>query len=381
MKRMPLLLLVALFLSGCWDVDEPERMFYIFGLGVDYKDGKYIMHAQIIDFSNIAKSEQPANPDAIQAEVGTSSGVTPSEAFYQLYQAIDEQLFWGHFSYLVFSEDALKEGRANLLINTFSRYHETRYNTWVYSTRQDVKELMLTTPIVNRAISLSKLSDPLNSFSQDSFIQPVNLRRLIIDFNEPGHEVRIPLTSVFDKWETTKNEDTSVKIHGVSVVSPNELKGFIQDDSAQGLQWMAAQTERSSLTYKGDTDDETMSVILDHIKPEVTPVINGNDIHFKIKISLQATISGFTGTKTVDDIEKAVVKQVEEEVRTTFEEGLAIDADIYRLSEIVYRKHFKAWKSVEKDGKIPLSKDSIREIEINVEKVGSGRKKFIDTVE
>ena len=138
MKRRIIFLICCCFLLvGCWDEDDPQRLLYIFGLGMDFKDNEYIIHAQIIDFSNIAKSEQPSNPEAIQAEVGTAKGSTPSEAFYNLYQAIDEKIFWGHFTFIVLSENALKDGRSNMLVNTFIRFHETRYNTWVYSTKEE----------------------------------------------------------------------------------------------------------------------------------------------------------------------------------------------------------------------------------------------------
>jgi len=30
----------SLLLSGCWDVTEPQRMYYVDGLGIDYKEGQ-----------------------------------------------------------------------------------------------------------------------------------------------------------------------------------------------------------------------------------------------------------------------------------------------------------------------------------------------------
>lgn len=64
----------------------------------------------------------------------------------------------------------------------------------------------------------------------------------------------------------------------------------------------------------------------------------------------------------------------------TFEEGLKMDADVFRLSEYLYRDNVKAWKKLEKDGKIPLTKDSIRKIDIHINKVSPGRKTFEETI-
>ena len=380
MKRFIFLMLCCLLLVGCWDVDEPDRMLYIFGLGIDYKDGEYIIHAQIIDFTNIAKSEQPNSPDAIQAEVGTAKGSTPSEAFYNLYRVLDEKLFWGHFSFVVFSENALKDGRANIVINTFIRFHETRYNTWVYVTKNDVKEVMLTTPVINKAISLSKLADPLNSYKQDSFTEPMNFRRLIIHLNEPGHDTKIPLVSVYHKWETTKEEDSTYQLHGVAVITPDEFKGFIEDEDAAGLQWISEKSIRSGLTTETSTK-EKMTITLTNIRSKRQAVVNGSTTQFDISVSVIATVSGFHGTITNEEIKRAVEKQIEKEIRNTYAKGLELDADVYRFAEVLYRGHLREWKKIEKDGKIPLDENSLRNVTIHVEKVNSGRKTFNETVE
>ena len=379
-RRIIFLICCCLLLVGCWDEDDPQRLLYIFGLGMDFKDDEYIIHAQIIDFSNIAKSEQPSNPEAIQAEVGTAKGSTPSEAFYNLYQAIDEKIFWGHFTFIVLSENALKEGRSNMLINTFIRFHETRYNTWVYSTKEDVKEIMLTTPIINKAISLSKLADPLNSYQQDSFIEPMNFRRLIIHLNEPSYETTIPLVSVFDHWETTKQQDTSAELHGFAIISPDELKGYLVDEDAAGMQWVSKKSIRSNLTTK-DSNNKNISINIDNIHPKRKAVINGSNIQFDISVSVTATLSGFHGTVTNQEIRRVVEKQIEKEIRTTYAKGLELDADVYRLSEVVYRGHIKDWKKLQKDGKIPLDENSLRNVTVNVTKVTGGRKIFKETVE
>ena len=57
MKNTLLLLLCVSILSGCWDSNEPERLVYANGLGIDYKDGKVIVYLQIINVKGLAKSE------------------------------------------------------------------------------------------------------------------------------------------------------------------------------------------------------------------------------------------------------------------------------------------------------------------------------------
>ncbi len=41
---------------------------------------------------------------------------------------------------------------------------------------------------------------------------------------------------------------------------------------------------------------------------------------------------------------KNIAKQIEKEIKETYQEGLKLDADVYRLSEYLYRSNVKVWK-------------------------------------
>ncbi len=65
---------------------------------------------------------------------------------------------------------------------------------------------------------------------------------------------------------------------------------------------------------------------------------------------------------------------------TTYKTGLQLDVDIYRLSEHLYRNNVKVWKTLETNGKIPLTEESIRKINVEIDKIKSGRKTFTETI-
>ncbi|MBD7943658.1 Ger(x)C family spore germination protein [Psychrobacillus sp. FSL K6-2684] len=365
-------------LTSCWDADEPNKIRYIYGVGIDYKDGKYEIYAQIVDFINIAKTDQPIQ-DAIQAEVGRAKGNTVEEAFFELYQSMDLKLFWGHMTYLVFSEEALKEGRANTIINSFLRYREIRYQTWIYATKDSVEDVLLLDPLFNNALTRLKLADPMNSYQQESFIEPIDFRKLVIRLNEPSHEVNIPYIKIDDKWNSNKEKDKLPKFDGIGILTPKDLKGFVTGDKINGLQWMSKETKRGEITVP--REDEFVTIVIDNLKIDVEPKIQGEEVKFDIKLNMNALLSGFEGTITEKEVRSFVKKQIKKEVEETYLEGLDIDVDIYRLSEYMYRKDLEAWKKVQKDGKVPLTENSISNLTVDVNKVYSGRKSFRETVE
>lgn len=379
-KRILILVIVlTTLLTGCWDVKAPERMLYFHGMGLDYKDGKYEVYAQIIDFTTTAKNEQPIT-NVPQAEVGHASGKTINEAVFNLYHSMDEMVLWGFFSYVILSEEVLKNGRANQVIDAFIRYRETRYQIWVYGTKDPVKDILLTTPNLNRSISLSKLGNPENSYEQESFIKPINFRTLIIGLNEPSYEIGIPFVTI-SKWKTEKETKNEVELSGVGVLSPKSFKGFIPAEKASGLQWMTNDTKRGEVTSKvGPNEDEHFTVVVDKVNVKVKPIVNKDKVKFDVHIKLDFNISEFKDKVSIDEIRKEVIKEVEKEVKDTYEEGLENDIDIYRLSEHLYRKNIKAWKKFQKNGKVELNEDSIK-LKVEINKIKSQRKSFKETID
>lgn len=381
-KKIVILLFVfTTLLSGCWDVTEPQRMYYVHALGIDFKDDHYETYMQIVDFTNIAKSEQPTNPDAPQAEIGHAKGKTIEESLFDLYHSIDQKAFWGHITYIVLSEEVMKSNKVNQVIDFLTRFRETRYQIWVYGTKEPLNNLLVVTPINNKALTLSKLGDPLNSFRQESFVRPINLRELVIGLNEPSHEVYLPLVSIDKGWVSSKGESESIELKGIALLSKEGFKGVITQDKANGIKWMTNKTIRGEVTGQMGENNTFVTVTLEHIKVEIKPVVKNDNVQFDIDIKMEANVLGITEKITTTEIRQEVKKQVKKEVRETYKEGLALNTDIFRLSEQLYRKDVKNWKKLEKNGKIELTEDSIRNINVTVVKVNPGRESFIETIE
>ncbi|WP_107924384.1 Ger(x)C family spore germination protein [Lysinibacillus parviboronicapiens] len=383
MKKKIILIIslsATLLLSGCWDVSEPQRMYYILGVGIDFKDDEYEIFMQIIDFSNVAKSEQP-NPNPTQAEIGRAKGKTMEEAFFKLYRSIDQKVFWGHMTYLILSEEAMKSEHAVPIIDSFLRHRETRYQIWAYCTQESIEEILLVTPIINKSLTASKLSNPLTSGAQESFIEPINLRKSIIGLNEPSHEISIPLVTINKNWQTTEQSAEETALTGVGILSKDGFKGFIKGEAAKGLQWMQEKKSKGAVTFKLEDGDDHLTVDLEKINLDVEPIVKNNQVKFEIDITFDATINGFKGKVTSDEIRKNIIAEVKKNIKTAYEEGLKLDVDIYRFSEYLYRKDIKAWKKLENNGKIPLDQDSISKLDIKVNKVNPGRKTFAETIE
>lgn len=373
-------LTAVLLLAGCWDVKEPQRMYYIDGIGIDYKDGQYEIYMQIINFANVAKSEGPT-PQAAPSEIGFAKGKTMEEAFFKLYRSIDQKVFWGHMTFILFSEDALKDANSIPVIDSFLRHRETRYQILTYVTKDSIKDILLITPILNKSLTASKLSNPMHTKELQTYVEPVDLRKLIISLNEPGHEVNLPLVTINKNWETTNKPTEETALSGFGVVSKDGFKGYINDGNARGIQWMFHKKTRGDVTIKlNNKEKEFLTVDLEKLSTKIKPIVKNNEVTFEAEIKLNAIINGFEGKVNTDQIREGIIKEVKKDIKKSYEAGIEIDVDVFRLSEHLYRKNVKAWKKVQKDGKIPLTADSLSKVNVIVNKVNPGRKTFAETI-
>lgn len=371
------MLIATLFVAGCWDDNQAARMLYINGLGIDFKDGKYEVYAQIIDFANTAKSEQPTS-DQPQAEVGFASGATVNDAMKQLYHSIDQRVFWGNLSYIVFSEDAMKNVKLSPVVDIFIRFRETRYQILLYATEDSVEEILLVKPVINKAVTLSKLGDPTNSFAQESFISPVDFRKLIIELDEPGNEAVIPFITLDDNWKSINEKIKAPVLTGVSIITRDDYKGRISGNAVLGIQWMTNKTKRAQIYFSTDNGSKAEATV-ENVKVKITPDVT-NGVKFNVEVLIEATLSGIDGKVTAKKIKRGLEKEIRDQIMTTYHDAIEKDIDIYRFTEQLYRKELKVWKQHQVDGKVQLTDDSLDKLTVQVTRLTSNRKAYKETI-
>lgn len=373
--------LLLFILAGCGGKRESERMFYVYGLGIDYQDDEYIAHVQIINFSNVAKSEEPRS-DIEQFEIVTAKGKSFDQAVYRLYRSVDEYIYWGNLTYLVVTEEALKQGKLDSIMDVTVRFIDTRYQVLVYSTNGDVKEILLTTPIIHSSAILSKLGDPENTFAQNSFVEEVSIRELIIGLKEPSHEKGVPSISLVENRETAKGKRKAITFEGVGIITPSGFKGTIKGDAALGLKWMNKNTENGSITlnYEPNNPSTMAEILINNVRVKIKPLVNQKQVTFDIQVKVDAFVDSINSPVNAKKLEKRIEEEVKKEIIKTYEAALAMDTDIFRLSEQVYRKELATWKQLEENGKVPLSKDSIQNLKVKVSKLKLGKKQLTPTI-
>lgn len=371
-----ILLLTLPVLSGCWNAKEMEHLYYIHAMGIDYVDNQYVAYAQILNLSTMAKTEAgsggPGQTGQSIAWVGKGAGTTVDTAVHNLYTSTQRRIFWGHLNALVLSESLMKHGIQDVL-DIFTRYNETRYTMWVFGTREPMGDLLKASPIFETSPVYSQIGDPADIYKQSSFIPPVRIHRFIAQMNEPGKmPFLLNLSLSHEQWFSERKTYSTLKEGGVSVIENGKWIGWLPRSDLFGVRWMTEKTIRTPLIISANRQPAAV-LICEDPKVKIIPDVRDNKARFKIRVSVKSSVIEMRQEVSDTFLREQAAKVIRNEIMDTFKAGVKKQADVFQLSHALYHKNPDMWHKLAKNGKLPLTVDSIETVDVKVKIVGSGK--------
>ncbi|MBP1964196.1 Ger(x)C family spore germination protein [Paenibacillus aceris] len=341
-------------ISGCWDNKNIQDLLYVTAIGVDYKNDLYEAYVQTVSFGQIAKTENggAAGP---KLYVGKGRGKTLTMALNQIYDTVQRRIYWSHVRTYLFTESAIQAGGDDYFDN-LKRYREFRYTPWIFGTKGSIEEVLKAPSFFRMSPITTILGQPEENYLQKSFIKPLQAQEYQINLNEPGETALIP-TLTIDKtsWQTEEKSDPKLKINGVFAVRKNNFQGWLANSQLGGLRWMTKETSRTPL--------ETKSAVISLEKPKHQISViekDGNHI-FNIVVKVRGNVVQLIDKhRSEQEMEKEAEEQIIKEIRSTYEDGLRIGADVYNFRNVMFKKRFKNWQDID------LTSSSLNQIDVQV---------------
>jgi len=367
-------LVLLMLVPGCWNSKDIQNMAYVTTLGIDYEDGKFKSYAQILNFTNVAKSENAEIGKPVPIWVGTGEGRTVTESLTTMYSTSQLRVFWGHMKSLVLTERTMKHGMMEIY-EMMNRYREIRYNILLYGTKESLKDVLTQKSILNLSPLESIIDSPQQIYSQRSFILPVYGYKIIAQMNEETGLAMIPSLEIESKsWYEDTEHRPMFRINGAYFFQNKEYRGHLTEDELKGTRWIQRQLERSPINIP-DQGRPIASLIL--VKPHlyIKPVIENKKVRYKIRVSINAYIDELIKDTPQKTMEKMASIAVENEIKRSYKNGLQKKADVFLLDEKFYRKYPKKWHELHRSRPFILEEDSIKSVDVRVKIDSSGKYK------
>lgn len=372
--KLALTAMLLLVLPGCWNSKDIQNMAYVTAMGLDYEGDHFVVYAQVMNFSNIARSENLQIGKITPIWIGKGTGKTISGAFHSLNATSQLRMFWGHVKVIVCSERLMRHG-VQEVYNAINRYREVRYNILVYGTKEKLEDILTQQSLLDLSPLDSVMFSPGVEYNQLPSVLPVSGNRFIAEVNEPGDPAILPGIGL-DRtaWEQDKKKKSMFRITGAFFFEGAKLLDWMPLDDIRGARWTHSSISKTPMAVP-DEDHPVAAVVLRRPHYAVHPRIVDGEARFAIHIKVKGYMDELLHDATIRELERMTSRAIAEEVRETYQNGFKKRCDTLKLQTTFYRRYPRQWQEMTKNGEWILRPDSLSEVRVTVNIQNTGKYK------
>jgi germination protein, Ger(x)C family len=349
---MFLLLLIVVFLTGCWDRKELNEIGIVVGVALDEEllTKEMVITCEVIKAPSL-KNEGVHNTPPVQYISG--KGATVFDAVRNCSKKFDRKIFFSHNKIIVINEKIAREGLASIL-DVFMRDYETRPLVWLLISKNSEASEILKVNHGIETIQALYLRDIIKKKWATSEVQVSN----IVDFykNMIGSGTN-PITGaveiVFDvKGAENTNDIKNISLCGTAVFKKDKLIGYLNDRETRGFNWITGGVKSGIVNVPGlINNNKLISIEIKEAKRKINVMVKKDNINFNIQVNEKGNIGEVQDSTDIIDlksqtkIEKEQEKAIVEEIKAAISRAKNdFHCDIFGLGNILYRSNFKQWK-------------------------------------
>lgn len=364
MKRklaLLLLILIPLFLVGCWDMREINEIGIVEAVGLDFirDTNKYTVTVQIVNSKGSSSSSEKGGLSE-SVWIGSAEGSTIFEAIRNLSKISSKRITWSHNTIIVIGESFAKND-ITPAVDFFTHSPELRMKTTVVVSKGDAKKYIASKAGLDSLTGIS-----LANIAKQSKLPAVSLETDMLSLNSEfsSDYSQILLSAVnFEKSVLTSddsnkvNEISTIILEGAAVFKKNKMIGWLSHEEARGLAWVLNNTKNTIVTVNDySLENSKVSLETRKVKSKITSEIVKGIPNITIKITGRGNIveqDGFSKLSAIEfqkQIESSLNEEIKDEINTgVYKVQRDYESDVLGLAQIVKAQNSHAWKGGIKD--------------------------------
>ncbi|PIC99619.1 Ger(x)C family spore germination protein [Sporosarcina sp. P29] len=391
-KCIVTLLVLTLFLSGCWDRRELNELGIAMAIGIDKTENEYVISAQVVVPSEVSMK---ASTGRSAVTLYTATGETVYEAIRKMTKNAPRKMYPGHLQILVINEDLAKEGIAESL-ELLSRDWELRSDFYVVVAKDitATEVLNVTTPIEN--IPANKMFNSLKTSEKNwAGTEGVILDELVTNLISDGKEAVLTGIQVLGNKETGTSKQnvesitpsTRIEYDNLAVFKEDQLVGWLNEEESRGYSDI---TNTVTKTVTSITCPKEGKIIIDIFRyhSKIIGSINKGEPEVDIKIEAEGNIGevlcsiDITEPETIDKLEKIYEEEVKEIIHQTIESvQKQYQSDIFGFGEAIHRSNPKEWNEMKEHWDEKFSDLTVNvHIDMKIRRIGTVNNSFLKKI-
>ena len=286
MKKI-LLLLFILFLGGCYNYKELNKIGIVSSISIDKKDNEYLVGAQVM---NIKNKDDTTFSNVIVFE---SKGKTIEEALRRMTEKSDKKLYGGHLGKLVLSEEVSRESIIDV-IDLFQRLPEIKDEFTITISKNieankvikimtssgsipaDYVKSTIDSADLESAITYSSKLDEFVSYYLKKYIDPVVSVIEVKNYDD---------SSMKTSNKETTYPKTKIILNNIAITHNGKLEKYLNNDETIGYNFIRNNINQMIIPIKCDKNYASISILNSKTKNKVKKIDNKYIIYLNIDVN------------------------------------------------------------------------------------------------
>ncbi len=364
-RIMAIILIWILLIStaGCWNRREPENLAHALGIGfdIDDKTGLYKAYVQFSNPQGSGDSSQSSEKGSPSAPAWTVSaeGRTPYEAIFNTVPFVSRELSVAHVGIVIISERLAQKGIGPIL-DLLERERTLRTTIRPLVAKGDIGELMTASLPLEEVTSLG-ISRGMSVARLERSILPAKYVTEVIDtLAQPGKEPLLPKIEALDNKDAASSEKEAnqkppLKAAGGAVFRSEHMVGWMDEREIRGWSWLTNNVGKAIVVIDLPArEGEYMTVIISQASSKLKAIVDGDDIRFELKLSVDgriedqtAPIDLFENRENVGSMNRRIATVIRNDIEKALTKAQSLGSDVFGLGWLLYRTRYKDWLKVE----------------------------------
>ncbi|WP_180960368.1 Ger(x)C family spore germination protein [Neobacillus cucumis] len=348
-RRLLLLSMTIIMLTGCWNRIEINDVGIITAIGLDLLKGdRILLSLQVAVPSKLGPTgASGGGSNGKGTFVISDTGSTVSEAYRNIQVKMSRRIFFSQSRVLLIGSELAKKGVYHI-IDFHTRYQEPRINSFIMFTKGKAFNIIKSTPNFESVSSeetkeLAKLGIGLKITVMDFY------NMLLTD----GLEPIAPKFSLESR--ELKNKSKKIQaIKGAAVFKNDKLAGWMDEEEIRGVLWLRNEIQEGVITIKIPEENGGGKVSLDIERTEakIIPAHRKGEVIVTLIVNGEMTIIenysklNLTEQKVLEFLQKNIEKKINERIRLSVDIAQKqYQSDIFGFGQEIYKKYPKEWNS------------------------------------
>lgn len=356
MKKIFLIIFLCLFLSGCGNYAELDKLAIVTGVAIDKKGNDYEISYLV---ANSPKGQTSSKEGEAKTTVYSGTGKTIPDAAMVIEQKSPKKIYLGHVNVVIISEDIAKDG--------FFKVAD-----WLFRSPETRKQFYLLQAKNYKAKDIIKIISPLESFPSQSIATLLESNRdsksasTTTTYNnfvgyvlEEGADPILPTITIhgnIKKGSEQSNIETTepiayLTLGPLAIFKEDKLVGYATTKESELINLIQNKIKeiKFSLTFKNDAlsiDSYNLKTKLSiEDESHITLTITGNGNIYNINSNID--ISNPKEIKKIENLwNKSLQKSLKKLIRKMQDK---YHADIFGFGNKIYSTYPKKWNQLKKD--------------------------------